>query len=119
MKRSLHVLALMFLTTSLALVGCGDSENKGDGGTPSSDGPATLDAGHMDSGAVDGVTPVEVGKPDVPITNDTRTVDVNTPLDAPVIDAPAVDGPAARDTGAVEVDRAIDSGRRDTGTGRG
>jgi hypothetical protein len=116
MKRPLHVLALMFLTTSLALVGCGDSENKGngDGGVPTSEVGPAVDTG---VGTIDTQAPIDLGKTDAPITTDTSTVDVPSRIDAPAIDAPAIDGPALHDTGAVEVDHTLDTGRVDTGAG--
>jgi hypothetical protein len=111
MKRPLHALALMFLTTSLALVGCGDSENKGngDGGVPTNEVGPALDTG---VGTIDTQAPIDLGKPDAPITTDTGTVDVPSHVDAPAIDAPA-----PHDTGAVEVDHTLDTGRVDTGAG--
>jgi hypothetical protein len=121
MKRTVHALVLMLLATPLALVGCGDSNEKngtgGSGGGGGAGGAVIPDGGggaggvKYDATPADVVTPIDTTvAPDVPITIDTAALDVALPIDVSItLDTGAVDAPAPVDTGAVDTTPVIDT----------
>lgn len=118
-----HAVALMFLATPLAFVGCGDGDSSGGaGGSGGGGGSGRMDGGggaggaRLDVAPADAVPVIDSVRVETPAVDGTA-IDAPLPTDAPItLDGGAIDVALPLDAGTtVDTGKAVDAGAVDTG----